>query len=59
MKLGPLLAINADLAPPLYRVGSGAARTLNMAPAATTLPVEPGLITLSEGVTATWALAPQ
>ena len=59
MKLGPLLAINADLAPPFYRVGSGAVRTLNLAPSATPLPVEPGLITLSESVTATWALAPQ
>jgi hypothetical protein len=59
MKLGPLVAINAELAPPLYRVGSGAARTLNMAPTAPPLPVEPGLITLSESVSATWALAPQ
>ncbi|MGD1038366.1 MAG: SIMPL domain-containing protein [Roseiarcus sp.] len=58
MKLGPLLAINADLAPPIYRVGSGAARSLNMAPAPTPLPVEPGFITLSQSVTATWALAP-
>ena len=59
MKLGPLQAIDADLAPPLYRVGSGAARTLNWPPSATPLPIEPGLITLSESVTATWALAPQ
>ena len=59
MKLGPLLAINADLAAPIYRVGSGAARTLAAAPAATPLPIEPGFITLSESVTATWALAPQ
>ncbi len=59
MKLGALQGIDADLAPPLYRVGSGAARTLNMAPAAAPLPVEPGLITLSDSVTATWALAPQ
>jgi len=59
MKLGALQGIDADLAPPLYRVGSGAARTLNMAPAAAPLPIEPGLITLSDSVTATWALAPQ
>jgi uncharacterized protein YggE len=59
MKLGALQAINADFAPPFYRVGSGAAHTLNMAQAATPLPVEPGLITLSESVAATWALAPQ
>jgi len=59
MKLGPLQAINADVAQPMFRVGSGAARSLSMAPAATPLPVEPGLITLSESVAATWALAPQ
>jgi uncharacterized protein YggE len=59
MKLGALQAIDADLAPLLYRVGSGAARGLNAAPAATPLPVEPGLITLSQSVIATWALAPQ
>lgn len=59
MKLGPLQAINADFAQPLYRIGSGAARSLSMAPAATPLPVEPGLVTLSESVAATWALATQ
>jgi hypothetical protein len=59
MKLGPLQAINADVAQPMFRVGSGAARSLSMAPAATPMPVEPGLITLSESVAATWALAPQ
>jgi len=58
MKLGPLQAINADVAQPMFRVGSGAARSLSMAPAATPMPVEPGLITLSESVAATWALAP-
>jgi uncharacterized protein YggE len=59
MKLGPLQAINADLAQPIYRVGSGAARTLAMAAAPAPVAVEPGLISLSESVTATWALAPQ
>lgn len=59
MRLGPLQSINAELAQPLYRVGSGAARNFSVASAATPLPVEPGLITLSESVTATWALAPQ
>ncbi|MGO4872867.1 MAG: SIMPL domain-containing protein [Roseiarcus sp.] len=59
MKLGALQSINADLAPPFYRVGSGAARTLSVASAATSLPVEPGLITLSQSVSGTWALAPQ
>ena len=50
MKLGALQSINADLAPPFYRVGSGAARTLSVASAATSLPIEPGLITLSHSV---------
>jgi hypothetical protein len=59
MKLGPLQSINAELAQPLYRVGSGAPRSFSLASAATPLPVEPGLITVSESVTATWALAPQ
>jgi uncharacterized protein YggE len=59
MKLGALQAIDGDLAPPPFRVGSGAARPLGMAAAATPLPVEPGLITLSQSVEATWALAPQ
>ena len=57
MKLGPLQSIHADAAQPVYRplmelarVGSGAS-----APP----PIEPGVITLSETVSATWALAPQ
>jgi uncharacterized protein YggE len=57
MKLGPLQAIRADAAQPAYRplkefahVGSGAS---------TPPPIEPGLITLTETVTASWALAPQ
>ncbi len=59
MKLGPLQAINAEFAQPMFRAGSGAARSFSTASAAAPLPVEPGFITLSESVTATWALAPQ
>ncbi len=57
MKLGPLQSIRADAAQPGYRplmelarVGSGAS-----APP----PIEAGLITLTETVSATWTLAPQ
>jgi uncharacterized protein YggE len=57
MKLGPLQTISADTAQSAYRphmelarVGSGAAKPP---------PIEPGLITLTETVSATWALAPQ
>jgi len=57
MKLGPLQSIRADAAQPMFRplmelarVGSGAS-----APP----PIEAGLITLSETVSATWALAPR
>ena len=57
MKLGPLQSIHADAAQPTFRplmelarVGSGAAKPP---------PIEPGLVTLTETVTASWALTPQ
>jgi hypothetical protein len=57
MKLGTLQAIHVDAAQPAYRplmelarVGSGAAKPP---------PIEPGLITLTETVSASWALAPE
>jgi uncharacterized protein YggE len=59
MKLGPLQAINAEFAQPTFRAGSGPASSLSTASAVAPLPVEPGVITLSESVTASWALAPQ
>lgn len=59
MKLGPLQSISADATQPFFRVGSAAPRNLGMAAAATPMPVEPGLITISESVTASWALTPQ
>ena len=59
MKLGPLQAIRADATQPAFRplvelargpVGSGAPKPP---------PIEPGLITLTETVSASWALAPE
>ena len=57
MKLGPLQAIHADAAQPAYRPLMELARVSSGAPTPT--PIEPGLITLTETVSASWALAPQ
>jgi uncharacterized protein len=57
MKLGPLQAIHADAAQPAYRPLMELARVGNGAPTPT--PIEPGLITLTETISASWALAPQ
>jgi hypothetical protein len=59
MKLGPLLSISAEAGQPYRVAGLSAPRTLAMAPAASPMPVEPGLVTLSQSVTAVWALAPR
>ena len=59
MKLGPLLAIRADAAQPAFRPLMEAARTVAAPGASTPPPIEAGLITLTETVTASWALAPQ
>ena len=58
MKLGPLQSIRADAAQPMVRPLTEFARAA-VGGAATTPPIEPGLITLTETVSATWALAPQ
>lgn len=58
MKLGPLQAISADGGQPIYRA-SAAPKALAMAAGASPLPIEPGVISLSETVNATWALAAQ
>ncbi len=57
MKLGPLQAIRADAAQPAYRPLMELARVGSGAPTPT--PIEPGLITLTETVSASWALAPR
>ena len=57
MKLGPLQSIRADSAQPVYQ--PLAAHSFKAASAPMPAPIEPGLITLSETVSATWTLAPQ
>jgi len=57
MKLGPLQSIRADSAQPVYQ--PLAAHSFKAASAPIPAPIEPGLITLSEAVSATWALAPR
>ena len=59
MKLGPLQAIRADTALPVFRPLMEAARAVGAAGASIPPPIEPGLITLTETVSASWALAPQ
>ncbi|MGA2495082.1 MAG: SIMPL domain-containing protein [Roseiarcus sp.] len=59
MKLGPLQSIHADAAQPVYRPLAEAAHSLKAAGAPTPPPIEAGLITLTEVVSATWALAPR
>ncbi len=59
MKLGPLQAIRADAAQPAFRPLMEAARAVGAPGASTPPPIEPGLINLTETVTASWALAPQ
>jgi len=58
MKLGPLQSIHADAAAPVFRPLMATARA-GGAPGVSAPPIEPGLITLTETVSATWALAPQ
>jgi hypothetical protein len=59
MKLGPLLEIRANAAQPVFRPLMEAARSVGAAGASTPPPIEPGLITLTETVSASWALAPK
>jgi len=58
MKLGPLLSIRADAAQPVFRPLVEASRMVKAAGGSAPPPIEPGLITLTETVSATWALAP-
>jgi hypothetical protein len=58
MKLGPLQSISAEGGQPAYPL-AGAPRALAMTSGASPMPIEPGEITLSESVVATWTLAPQ
>jgi uncharacterized protein YggE len=53
MKLGALQSINAEAAQPVFRP---LAKTFAVAGAPAPPPIEPGPITLSESVTATWTL---
>jgi uncharacterized protein YggE len=55
LKLGPLQSIQAEPAEPVLRPMT---RTFAVAGAPAPPPIEPGPITLSESVTATWTLAP-
>ena len=55
LKLGPVLAIN----PQNEQVGPAFAAPMRAMAAGVSTPVEPGLITLSQTVTATWALTGQ
>jgi uncharacterized protein YggE len=59
MKLGPLQSIHADTAQPTFRPLMEAARSVAAPGASTPPPIEPGLITLTETVSASWALAPK
>ena len=59
MKLGALQTINAEAGQSFRSMNMPAPRALAMAPAASPMPVEPGLVTLSESVTAVWTLAPK
>ena len=59
MKLGPLRSIQADAAQPAYRPLAEAARSFKAVGAPPPPPIEAGLITLTETVSATWALAPR
>ena len=59
MKLGPLQSILANAAQPVFRPLAAPARVLAVDGAPSPPPIEPGLITLSETVSASWALAPQ
>ena len=56
MKLGPLQSIQAEAVAPLLRPLT---RTFAVAGAPAPPPIEPGPITLSESVTATWTLVAQ
>jgi len=58
MKLGPLQAIRADAAQPLFRPLMETARAVGAPGASIPPPIEPGLITLTETVSASWALTP-
>ena len=58
MKLGPLQSIRADAAQPVVRPLTEFARAA-VGGAATPPPIEAGPISLSQSVSATWALAPQ
>jgi len=59
MKLGALQAISADAAQPVFRMNAAAPKALAMSAGAAPMPIEPGLISLSESVSATWALTAQ
>ncbi len=59
MKLGALQSIHADAAQPAFRPLMQAARAVGAPGASISPPIEPGLITLSETVSATWTLAPR
>jgi hypothetical protein len=59
MKLGPLQTIRADATQPAFRPLMEAARAVGAPGASIPPPIEPGLITLTEIVSASWTLAPQ
>jgi hypothetical protein len=59
MKLGALQSIRADATPPAFRPIMEAARAVGAPGASVSPPIEPGLITLTETVSATWTLAPR
>jgi len=59
MKLGPLQTIRADATQPVFRPLMEAARAVGAPGASIPPPIEPGLITLTETVSASWALTPQ
>jgi len=59
MKLGPLQTIRADATQPAFRPLMEAARAVGAPGASIPPPIEPGLITLTETVSASWTLAPQ
>jgi uncharacterized protein YggE len=59
MKLGPLQTIRADAAQHVFPPLLDTVRAMPAGGAATPPPIEPGLITLTETVSASWALTPQ
>jgi len=59
-KLGPIQSIGEDGGQSVFRSGAlPAPKSFALASGATAMPIEPGFVSLSAGVTASWSLVPQ